>query len=89
MAPRTGKLVSVAPLGQDKSKVDKGRPIVGAERQTLGKALAKRYKGGESLRSLVASTGRSYGFIHRVLTEQGVTFRQRGGARQRRKPGTA
>ncbi|MFO7401299.1 MAG: helix-turn-helix domain-containing protein, partial [Actinomycetales bacterium] len=27
-----------------------------------------------------ASTGRSYGFIHRILSESGVTLRGRGGA---------
>lgn len=64
----------------------KGRRIVGAERQTLAKDLVKRYNSGESIRSLAASTGRSYGFIHRVLTESEVQLRQRGGARRRKKP---
>ena len=30
--------------------------------------------------SLAAATGRSYGFIHRILSENGVTLRGRGGA---------
>ena len=64
---------------------EKGRRIVGAERQTLAKDLVKRYTGGESIRALAASTGRSYGFVHRVLTESGVQLRQRGGARRRKK----
>jgi hypothetical protein len=34
---------------------------------------------------LAASTGRSYGFVHRVLTGSGVQLRQRGGARRRKK----
>ena len=51
------------------TSTEKGRRIVGAERQTLAKDLVKRYTGGESIRALAASTGRSYGFIHRVLTE--------------------
>ena len=39
----------------------------------------------KSIRALAASTGRSYGFVHRVLTESGVQLRQRGGARRRKK----
>ena len=42
--------------------------------------LKKRYTAGESIRSLAASTGRSYGFIHRILSESGVSLRGRGGA---------
>ncbi|MFD2351650.1 helix-turn-helix domain-containing protein [Nonomuraea ferruginea] len=42
--------------------------------------LKKRYAAGESIRALAASTGRSYGFIHRILSESGVTLRGRGGA---------
>jgi predicted transcriptional regulator len=64
---------------------EKGRRIVGAERQTLARDLVKRYGEGESIRALAASTGRSYGFVHRVLTESGVQLRQRGGARRRKK----
>jgi hypothetical protein len=67
------------------STTEKGRRIVGTERQTLAKDLVKRYTSGESIRALAASTGRSYGFIHRVLTESGVQLRQRGGARRRKK----
>jgi len=62
-----------------------GRRIVGAERATLAKDLVKRYTNGESIRSLASSTGRSYGFVHRVLTESGVQLRQRGGVRRRKK----
>ncbi len=67
------------------TSTEKGRRIVGAERQTLAKDLVKRYTSGESIRALAASTGRSYGFVHRVLTESGVQLRQRGGARRRKK----
>lgn len=64
---------------------EKGRRIVGAERQTLAKDLVRRYTDGESIRALASATGRSYGFVHRVLTESGVQLRQRGGARRRKK----
>ena len=69
------------------TSTEKGRRIVGSERQTLAKDLVKRYTSGESIRALAASTGRSYGFVHRVLTESGVQLRQRGGARRRKKAG--
>jgi tetratricopeptide (TPR) repeat protein len=62
----------------------KGRRVVGAERQTLANDLVRRYTEGESIRALASSTGRSYGFVHRVLTESGVQLRQRGGARRRK-----
>src|SRR3954465_13800827 len=69
------------------TSTEKGRRIIGAERQTLAKDLVKRYTSGESIRALAASTGRSYGFVHRVLTESGVQLRRGGGARRRKKAG--
>jgi hypothetical protein len=61
---------------------EKGRRIVGAERAALAKDLVKRYASGESIRTLASSSGRSYGFVHRLLTESGLQLRQRGGARR-------
>ena len=58
----------------------KGTRVTGADRTKLASDLRKRYNAGESIRSLAASTGRSYGFIHRILTETGVSLRGRGGA---------
>ena len=58
----------------------KGTRVTGADRNKLATELKKRYDGGESIRSLAASTGRSYGFVHRILTESGVSLRGRGGA---------
>jgi hypothetical protein len=58
----------------------KGTRITGPDRSKLASDLKKRYDEGESIRSLAASTGRSYGFIHRILSEYGVTLRGRGGA---------
>ena len=40
------------------TSTEKGRRIVGAERQTLAKDLVKRYSGGESIRALASATGR-------------------------------
>ena len=58
----------------------KGTRVTGMDRSKLATTLGKRYDSGESIRSLAASTGRSYGFVHRILTETGVTLRGRGGA---------
>jgi hypothetical protein len=58
----------------------KGTRVTGTDRSKLATDLKKRYDAGESIRSLANATGRSYGFIHRILTETGVTLRGRGGA---------
>ena len=58
----------------------KGTRVTGADRAKLAADLKKRYDSGESIRALAATTGRSYGFVHRILTENGVTLRGRGGA---------
>ena len=58
----------------------KGTRVTGADRSKLANDLKNRYDAGESIRSLATSTGRSYGFIHRLLTESGAALRGRGGA---------
>jgi hypothetical protein len=62
----------------------RGARVTGPDRSKLATSLAGRYEAGESIRSLAAETGRSYGFIHRILTEMGVPLRSRGGAPKRR-----
>ncbi|HEY0487573.1 MAG TPA: helix-turn-helix domain-containing protein [Mycobacteriales bacterium] len=63
----------------------KGRRVTGPERTNLAKDLTRRYAAGESIRALAEATGRSYGFVHRVLTESGATLRGRGGSTRGRK----
>jgi hypothetical protein len=58
----------------------KGKRITGGDRTTLADELRKRYDDGESIRSLATSTNRSYGFVHRLLSESGASLRSRGGA---------
>lgn len=58
----------------------KGTRVSGADRSELAAQLRRRYDEGESIRSLAAATGRSYGFVHRLLSETGVELRGRGGA---------
>lgn len=49
----------------------KGSRITGTQRSTLASQYAKRYAAGESIRKIVADSGRSYGFVHGVLKESG------------------
>jgi hypothetical protein len=67
----------------DTSTIRKGTRVTGADRSKLATDLKARYDAGESIRSLATATGRSYGFIHRILTETGVALRGRGGAIKR------
>ena len=67
----------------DTSTIRKGTRVTGADRSKLATDLKARYNAGESIRSLATATGRSYGFIHRLLTETGVPLRGRGGATKR------
>ncbi len=58
----------------------KGSRVTGSDRDRLAGDLRKKYDAGASIRSLADATGRSYGFVHRILTESGATLRGRGGA---------
>jgi hypothetical protein len=60
----------------------KGSRVTGQDRDALSESLRRRYEAGESIRALAESTGRSYGFIHRLLIESGASLRGRGGARR-------
>lgn len=67
----------------DTSTIRKGTRVTGEDRDKLATDLKARYDAGESIRSLATATGRSYGFVHRILTETGVALRGRGGATRR------
>lgn len=60
--------------------IKKGARITGSDRAMLANELTKKYTSGASIRALAESTGRSYGFVHRILTENDVQLRGRGGA---------
>lgn len=66
----------------ESTTLGKGTRVTGEDRSKLAADLKSRYDAGESIRSLAVSTGRSYGFIHRILTETGVALRGRGGTRR-------
>ena len=52
-------------------------------RDQLVSELRNEYERGASIRSLVASTGRSYGSVHSMLREAGAAMRSRGGPNHR------
>ncbi|HEY2044846.1 MAG TPA: helix-turn-helix domain-containing protein [Jatrophihabitans sp.] len=58
----------------------KGARITGTDRTKLATEIRKQYEKGRSIRELAGTHGRSYGFIHRLLSENEVTLRGRGGA---------
>lgn len=62
----------------------KGSRVTGGHRETLSNGLKTRYEGGESIRALAADSGRSYGFVHRILSESGASLRGRGGATRKK-----
>jgi predicted transcriptional regulator len=67
------------------AELKKGSRVTGTERDKLTATLRKKYDGGASIRELAGSTGRSYGFVHRVLSESGASLRGRGGATRGKK----
>ncbi|MER7224767.1 helix-turn-helix domain-containing protein [Streptomyces rubradiris] len=50
--------------------------------------MKEQYEGGRSIRAIAEAYGRSYGFVHRVLTETDVSLRSRGGEHPHRRLGT-
>ena len=63
----------------------KGARITGSDRNKLASEVKKQYEKGRSIRELADSHGRSYGFIHRLLSENEVSLRSRGGATRGKK----
>jgi transposase len=64
------------------ASTDPNRQVRGAERRELTERVVREYEKGQSIRDIASTIGRSYGFVHRLLTEGGVTLRTRGGARK-------
>ena len=62
----------------------KGTRVTGDSRSTMATELKSKYEAGESIRSLAVASNRSYGFVHRILSESGATLRGRGGATRKK-----
>ncbi len=60
------------------AKLGKSVRIAGESRAQLAADLKAQYEQGASIRELTETTGRSYGFIHQVLSEAKVPLRGRG-----------
>ncbi|MGZ6804591.1 MAG: helix-turn-helix domain-containing protein [Nocardioidaceae bacterium] len=65
-------------------ELKKGTRVTGGDRDDLSKQLKHRYEGGASIRALAEESGRSYGFVHRILSESGASLRGRGGATRKK-----
>jgi len=50
----------------------------GADRETTGARLRRRYEAGDTIRGIAAATGRSYGATRDLLIQAGTTLRTRG-----------
>ncbi len=59
------------------AKLEKSVRIAGQSRTQLAADLKTQYEQGASIRELTRATGRSYGFIHAVLTEAQAPLRGR------------
>jgi hypothetical protein len=66
------------------AELKKGSRVTGDERGQLAADLKAKYESGQSIRLLAQESGRSYGFVHRMLSESGVTLRGRGGATRKK-----
>lgn len=71
--------------GTKADTVKKGARITGVAREKLAADLRKKYEKGQSIRALAEGTGRSYGFVHRLLLDAEVPLRGRGGATRTKK----
>lgn len=60
-------------------KLEKHKKILGEERDKLTADVKKCYELGDSIRDMATSLDRSFGFVHNLLCEAGVTLRERGG----------
>lgn len=55
----------------------KSDKVVGRDKVTA--ELQRKYERGASIRAIAKEMGRSYGYVHRVLSEAGTQLRGRGG----------
>jgi predicted transcriptional regulator len=64
-------------------KIKKGKRLTDDERAALNAKVIRMYQDKTSIRAIVEETGRSYGSIHRIVTDAQaagkLTVRTRGG----------
>lgn len=65
-------------------ELKRGRQITGSDREEIAAFLLREYsEPNASIRGLAERIGRSYGLVHRVLSESGAQIRPRGGDHRR------
>ena len=67
------------------TEIKKGARLTGEDRAQMAERVMAQYSEGRSIREIAHDTGRSYGFVHRVLTESEVALRGRGGPTRRKR----
>ncbi|HKG49832.1 MAG TPA: helix-turn-helix domain-containing protein [Actinomycetales bacterium] len=65
--------------------IKKGARLIGDDRTRMAERVTAQYNEGRSIREIAQETGRSYGFVHRVLSESEVALRGRGGPTRRKR----
>lgn len=56
-----------------------GKHLTPEERAIAAYQICRAYGEFASIRIIAHDIGRSFGFVHRILTECGIPFRERGG----------
>jgi hypothetical protein len=59
--------------------LDQYARITGPDRAVVAADAAAKYEDGKSIRAIAKDLGRSFGFVHTLLQEQGIQMRSRGG----------
>ena len=67
------------------TEIKKGARLTGEDRARMSERVLAQYSEGHSIREIAQETGRSYGFVHRVLSESDVSLRGRGGPTRRKR----
>lgn len=65
--------------------LEKSKRISGKERAAEATKITLAYSKGKSIRQIADTTGRSYGWVHRILSENDTQLRPRGGANRAKK----
>lgn len=71
------------------TEMKKGARMTGEAREQATSAMVEQYAAGKSIREIAEASGRSYGFVHRILSEAGTSLRGRGGATRRKSEAVA
>lgn len=61
--------------------ITRTQQLTGDDRVKISRRYKQLYDAGHSIRAICRDSGRSYGQVHKLLDEAGVTFRPRGAQR--------